>query len=416
MEYSIFTKKKMEFLYSAGIWLFSLLIKLASPFSQKAKQLDSGRKEAIDRLKKREFPQGAIWVHCASLGEFEQGRPVIEKIKANNPNEKIVVTFFSPSGYEIRKKYSIADGIIYLPADTSANAKLLIDSFNPKMVFFIKYEYWHFYIAELAKREIPIYLVSAIFRPNQIFFKKYGAWFREILERVSFFYCQDELSVDLLKSIGIEKASVVGDTRFDRVYEIAKSAKSIPNIKSFIDGKMVLIAGSTWVPDEIILLEYIKKHPEIKLIIAPHEINALHIKKIEEIIQVSYALYTDQKIETWGEANVLIINTIGLLSSLYQYGRIGYIGGGFGKGIHNTLEAATFGLPVVFGPKYQKFKEARDLIAIESGFSINSYVDFELMMDQLTRNSTYLTKSSERAKRYVEREIGATDKILKMVF
>lgn len=406
----------MEIIYRAGIWLFSLLVKIVAPFSEKANQIHKGRATAIKRLMSGDLPQGAIWVHCASLGEFEQGRPVIEKIKSDFPDEKIVVTFFSPSGFEIRKNYPLADAIIYLPADTHANAKLLVSKLKPKMAFFVKYEYWHFYIAELAKCTIPIYLVSAIFRPNQIFFKGYGGWFRQILQRVSFFYCQDEKSVALLKSIGIESASVVGDTRFDRVYEIAKSAKSIPNIDLFIDGKMVIIAGSTWLPDEAILLEYISKHPDIKLIIAPHEVDSQHINKIVEMIKVPYALYTDQKIEGWREANVLVINTIGLLSSLYQYGVIGYIGGGFGKGIHNTLEAATFGLPVIFGPKYQKFKEARDLIAHESGFSINSYSDFETLMDRLIRDSNYLKMSSNGAKNYVEREIGATEKILKKIF
>lgn len=406
----------MEIVYNISIWLFSIIIKLASPFSIKAKQLYFGRRESISRIKNGSIPQGAIWVHCASLGEFEQGRPIIEKIRERNPNEKIVVTFFSPSGYEIRKKYPQADAIIYLPADTATNAKLFIEELKPKMAIFIKYEYWHYYIAELFNNKIPIYLASAIFRPNQIFFKKQGAWFREILKRVTFFYCQDENSVTLLNSIGIKKCSVVGDTRFDRVYEIAQTAKIIPHINSFINGKTVLIAGSTWLPDEIIIIEYIKQNPNIKLIIAPHEIDALHIKKLEEMIDVKYALYTSQEFDNWPDANILVINTIGLLSSLYQYGTIAYIGGGFGKGIHNTLEAATFGLPVIFGPKYQKFKEARELIRLESGFSIHSYNDFQIVMNRFLQNSEFLQKSANGAKRFVEQEIGATEKILKSIY
>ena len=323
-----------------------------------------------------------------------------------------MVTFFSPSGYEIRKNYPSADAIIYLPADTKQNAKLFIDILSPKMAIFVKYEFWHHYIEQLHISKTPIYLVSAIFREKQIFFKWYGGWFRKILGRVTFFFCQDEKSIDLLNSIKIAKCAVAGDTRFDRVFEISKSAKPIPNIERFIDGKKVLIAGSSWLPDEELLVKYIQANPQIKLIIAPHETNQGHIAMIESLLKKDYSLYTKQDVESWQSSKVLVIDTIGLLSSLYQYGDVAYIGGGFGKGIHNTLEAATFGLPILFGPKYHKFKEARDLIDISAAISIKSYINLEESLNLWFSDAAKYELASNASKSYVENQIGATEKIV----
>lgn len=405
----------MKFFYNIGIALFSLILRLLSPFNLKASQLYLGRLKSIELLRHGSFPKGAIWIHCASLGEFEQGRPLIEQIKARNPDEKIVLTFFSPSGYEIRKTYGLADVILYLPADTCKNAELLIASLEPKMAIFIKYEFWYHFIAQLYKSQIPLYLASAIFRKDQIFFKSHGGWFREILKKVTYFFCQDEDSVKLLNSIGIIQCCVAGDTRFDRVFEIANSAKSIPNIDKFIGENKVLIAGSSWYPDEKIIVEFIKANPSIKLIIAPHEIDDDHLRLIKELLIDQYVLYSEQNILDWKQAQVLLVDTVGLLSSLYQYGTIAYIGGGFGKGIHNTLEAATFGLPIVFGPRYHKFKEAKDLIRLKAAFSVNSYADAEALFSKLLNNPDTYKTASDESRSYVSSKIGATKLILNSI-
>ena len=405
----------MLFIYNLGIALYSLVIRLLSPFNHKANQIYNGRKNSFQKIDSGSIPKNAIWVHCASLGEFEQGRPVIEMIKRKLPNEKIVLTFFSPSGYEIRKNYAGVDGVLYLPADTSANAKRFVKELNPKIAIFVKYEFWHHFYKQLALVGVPNYSISSIFRPNQIFFKSYGSWFRSILKNVDLFFCQDEQSVKLLNNIGIFNCSIAGDTRFDRVFEIAQSVKSIDGIENFVDGKTVLIAGSTWFPDEELLVQYIEKHPNFKLIIAPHEIDDDHIVKLKSLISVKYSLFTEKKFDTWHDSQILIVDTIGLLSSLYQYGTVAYIGGGFGKGIHNILEAATFGLPIIFGPNYLKFKEARDLIQLNSAFSIKDYQELEIVFDNLLLNADVLLNSSIAAKNYVKLNVGATDKIMDAV-
>jgi 3-deoxy-D-manno-octulosonic-acid transferase len=416
----------MKLLYNISLHLYLFAIRIASLFNAKAKQWIDGRKNLFSKL--RSEIQGStsniqnpasdiIWFHCASLGEFEQGRPLIEKIKAENPEIKILLTFFSPSGYEIRKNYSGADLIFYLPLDTSENAKQFIEIVKPKAVFFVKYEFWFNYLNELKDRKIATYLVSGIFREDHYFFKSYGSWFREQLNCFTHFYLQNEQSEKLLNTVGFTNTSVVGDTRFDRVFEIAKSVKSFPIIEQFKQNKKVLILGSSWPEDEEIIAEWCKqkdlKALNYKLIIAPHEIDASHIESILDRFSgfkiIRYSLANSIDIDS---ADILIIDNIGMLSSLYQYGTIAFIGGGFGKGIHNILEAATFGLPVIFGPNYEKFTEAKELIKSGGAFSINSLVGFGNIFDLLS-DKEVLNTASHISKYYVQSRIGATDKILR---
>lgn len=359
-----------------------------------------------------------IWVHCASLGEFEQGRPLIEAIRKKNPSYKIVLSFYSPSGYEVRKNYKEADVVCYLPSDTRANAKRFISTVNPRMVFFVKYEYWYNYFRELKEVGTPLYLVSAIFRKDQIFFKWYGGWFRKILNNVKCFYIQDEKSAALLDGIGIKAYIVAGDTRFDRVAAIAAAANPIPVVENFATGAKVLVAGSTWPADEQIIASYINNSAkDVKLIIAPHMVDESHIQQLERRFTLPVCHYTKVKGEIGADVRVLIIDTIGLLSAIYRYGSVAYLGGGFGKGIHNTLEAATYGMPVIFGPRHLKFKEAIDLKEKGAGFSINDSVEFGNLMERLwdDENKDYLKKSGEAALEYVQSMCGATEEILKLI-
>lgn len=406
----------MSIIYNLGIALYSFAIYVASFFNEKAKFLKNGRKNIWKEIENANLGEDVVWLHSASLGEFEQGRPLIEKIKTDFPQYKIVLTFFSPSGYEIRKNYKEADLIIYLPADTKRNAAKFLKAINPKKVFFIKYEYWHHFFKEINSREIPLYMVSAIFRPSQMFFKKGGVWYRNILKSVTHFYIQDEKSAELLKSIGFENYSVVGDTRFDRVSEIAASAPKFEEIEKIISGKKVLVAGSTWPPDEDILVEYINNsQDDFKFIIAPHEIGDDKIKTLISKIKVPYIRYTEINKVANKDAKVLIIDTIGMLSFIYQYADVAYIGGGFGKGIHNILEAATFGIPVIFGPKHTKFKEAVDLLELEGGFTISNKKEFAELLSTLFYSETFIVyeNSKLKAKEYVQKMSGATEFIMK---
>ncbi len=406
----------MSIIYNLGIALYSFAIYIASFFNEKAKFLKNGRKNIWKEIENANLGEDVVWFHSASLGEFEQGRPLIEKIKKDFPQYKIVLTFFSPSGYEIRKNYKEADLIIYLPADTKRNAAKFLKAINPKKVFFIKYEYWHHFFKEINSREIPLYMVSAIFRPSQMFFKKGGGWYRNILKSVTHFYIQDEKSGELLKSIGFENYSVVGDTRFDRVSEIAASAPKFEEIEKIISGKKVLVAGSTWPPDEDILVEYINNsQDDFKFIIAPHEIGDDKIKTLISKLKVPYIRYTEINKAENKDAKVLIIDTIGMLSFIYQYADVAYIGGGFGKGIHNILEAATFGIPVIFGPKHMKFKEAVDLLELEGGFTISNKKEFAELLSTLFYSETFIVyeNSKLKAKEYVQKMSGATEFIMK---
>lgn len=408
----------MHLFYNLGIALFDLAVSLAAPFSKRAALLVKGRKTVWDTLGGVSLEGDVIWVHCASLGEFEQGRPLIEAIRKKNPSYKIVLSFYSPSGYEVRKNYKEADVVCYLPSDTKANAKRFISTVNPRMVFFVKYEYWYNYFRELKEVGTPLYLVSAIFRKDQIFFKWYGGWFRKILNNVKCFYIQDEKSAALLDGIGIKAYIVAGDTRFDRVAAIAAAANPIPVVENFATGAKVLVAGSTWPADEQIIASYINNSAkDVKLIIAPHMVDESHIQQLERRFALPVCRYTKVKGEIGADVRVLIIDTIGLLSAIYRYGSVAYLGGGFGKGIHNTLEAATYGMPVIFGPRHLKFKEAIDLKEKGAGFSINDSVEFGNLMERLwdDENKDYLKKSGEAALEYVQSMCGATEEILKLI-
>ncbi|OYD41973.1 3-deoxy-D-manno-octulosonic acid transferase [Sphingobacterium cellulitidis] len=405
----------MRFLYDLGILIYGLLLRVFALFNAKAKLLLNGRKDLLQRIEQTvEKDQEYIWFHFASLGEFEQGRAVMEQIKIRYPNEKIIVTFFSPSGYEIRKNTALADYVFYLPADTPRNSRRFLDLINPKFAVFTKYEYWYHYFKELNKRKIRLLMISAIFRENQVFFKQYGGFFRSILKNVSFFFTQNNESVHMLKWIGITNAGLAGDTRFDRVVELPKQHKDIPEVQRFVGKDSVLVAGSTWQPDEILLKDLLEKNKDLKAIIAPHEIHQEHIDQIlklfpHALLFSKFNTYTDQQIAV---SRQLIIDNIGMLSSLYYFGRIAYIGGGFGVGIHNTLEAATYGMPVIFGPKYEKFQEAIDLLELGAGFSIANEKELNEVYQALS-NSEKLLKASLAAKNYVQQRSGATQIIMK---
>jgi 3-deoxy-D-manno-octulosonic-acid transferase len=394
----------IHFLYTISIYLYFALILIASFFNSKARLWLKGRRKIFPKIKSQVLnfnsDDPVFWFHCASLGEFEQGRPLIEKIKIQDPKAKIVLTFFSPSGYEIRKDYEGADCVFYLPLDTPGNAKKFIELIKPKAVFFIKYEFW---------------LVSGIFRENQYFFKFYGTWFKKQLSCFSHFYLQSVESEQLLKKAGYKNTTVSGDTRFDRVFEISKTVKRHSLIEQFKQQKRILIAGSTWPEDENILSTLNFTDLNFKLIIAPHEIDENHLKSIEELFRnknkVRYSQATEKNITN---SDILIIDNIGMLSSLYQYGSIAYIGGGFGKGIHNIIEAATFGLPIIFGSNYEKFSEAKELIHLGSAFSISTNKEFEDVFLKLN-NSAVLEKTSLISKNYVTSHIGASSKILSTI-
>ncbi len=402
----------MIWIYNIGIALFTVITKFASIFNQKAKLFTEGRENIFEKISKETNSTARpIWFHFASLGEFEQGRPVLEKIKTTDPTQNIVVTFFSPSGFEIRKNYAQADGIFYLPVDTASNAKKFIQLVNPKIAIFTKYEFWFHYFKELHQNQIPLYLISGIFRPSQAFFKWYGSFNRRMLAYVNHFFVQNQESAELLNSIGITKVTVNGDTRFDRVYENATSAKALPKIEAFCRESPVFIAGSTWPADEKLLVSFCKNYPDWKLIIAPHEIGEGHIKEIEQLFPsaLKFSVFNAQSLNQ--QANVLIIDNIGMLSALYQYGKVAYIGGGFGVGIHNTLEAAAFGLPVIFGPNYDKFQEARELIGADAAQSITNEAELLSAFEYFKENKT----AALNAKSYVANKKGATNVILQFL-
>ncbi len=402
----------MYWLYHISILIYGLLIKVVALFNSKAKLFIEGRKNIFDRIKAEvNINERPIWFHFASLGEFEQGRPVLEEIKRTKPEEKIIITFFSPSGYEIRKNYPLADAIFYLPLDTPANAEKFIRLVNPKMAIFTKYEFWPNYFKALHHKAIPLYIISGIFRENQVFFKWFGGFYRNVLEQVTYFFVQTDESATLLKKIEMVNVVVSGDTRFDRVHENAQQPRELTIIQQFCGNGLVLIAGSTWPVDEKHLVPLSTKYPDWKVIIAPHEIHVSHIKEIEQLFPAAVK-FSDIKVEPAHiAANILIIDNIGMLSSLYQYGKIAYIGGGFGVGIHNTLEAAAFGLPVIFGPNYQKFQEAKDLIAIGVAKSVENTEELLAAFDYFAT-----TDNGEIAANYVSNKKGATEIIMNKIF
>ena len=403
-------------IYNLAMYILELGVKLAALFSDKPAKMVKGYREVFDLLQ-RKIDRNAqyIWFHAASLGEFEQGRPLIECIRKEYPQYKILQTFFSPSGYEVRKNYDGADIVCYLPIDTPSNVKKFVDLVDPCMVFFVKYEFWQNYLNTLNKKGVPVYSVSSIFRPNQIFFRWYGKGYQQVLKTFAHLFVQNEESKQLLAGIGVNNTTVVGDTRFDRVLDICAAAKQLPLVQKFKGDVLTFVAGSSWGPDEDIFIKYFNAHPEMKLIIAPHVVNDSHLKEIESKLQRSCVRYTKATEENVLQADCLIIDCYGLLSSIYRYGEISYIGGGFGVGIHNVLEAAVYGIPVIFGPNNKKFREAQHLLANKGGFEINGYEDFEQLMNKFLSDEAYLKQSGKAAGDYVKGNAGAMEKIMKRV-
>jgi len=410
----------MRIIYELGLHIYAFIAFIVSPYNKKAHQWCSGRKESFKYLNSKiKEMDNILWMHCASLGEFEQGRPLIESIKKRYPEYKILLTFFSPSGYEIRKNYKMADYICYLPLDTRKNARKFINIVNPKKVFFIKYEFWMNYIKELSLHKIPLYLVSSIFNPEQLFFKKRigASWYRKILFRVSYFFVQNQQSSDLLSNIGIKNTMIIGDTRFDRVAEIAAQGKKLPIIEKFKGSSKLIIAGSSWAPDEKLLTEYFNKNKKTKVIFAPHEVKESNINRIINSFHEPVLLYSKVNIDTdINNYRILIIDCVGILSSIYRYGDIAYIGGGFGVGIHNTLEAAIYNIPVLFGPNYKKFQEAVDLKEKGIAFPVSTIEELTTHFDDLINNDKKLSIIKERCCSFMQKNIGATDKVVSKVF
>lgn len=439
-------------MYNIAIYIYLIGVAIGSLFNKKIKKMWRGEREAVDLLKEKVYPTAKyVWFHAASLGEFEQGRPLIEQLRATHPEYKILLTFFSPSGYEVRKNYEGADIVCYLPLDTIRNARRFLRAVHPVMAFFIKYEFWYNYLHILRHRGVPVYSVSSIFRPGQVFFKWYGRNYAKVLHCITHFFVQNEVSLQLLKGIGIDEATVVGDTRFDRVLQIKEQAKKLPIVEAFkgINGKgdackeelsedacnddlsedackedlsengckgcKVFVAGSSWQPDEDIFIRFFNDHPEWKLIIAPHVIGEDHLTYILDKLQMKAVRYTQATEQSAAEARCLIIDCFGLLSTIYRYGEIAYVGGGFGVGIHNVPEAAVWGVPVLFGPNNKRFQEAQDLLACKGSFEVTDYDSFNTIISRLISDDKFRHQCGEASANYVKSRSGATDIIMKCV-
>ena len=417
-------------IYNIVIYFVLWGIAIASLFNEKVRKMWRGEREAFKILKQKVDPNAKyIWFHAASLGEFEQGRPLMERIRKDYPLYKILLTFYSPSGYEVRKNYEGADIICYMPVDTRLNAIRFLRLVRPVMAFFIKYEFWSNFLHILKHRNIPTYSVSSIFREDQVFFKWYGRSYAGVLKCFTRFFVQNEESKRLLEGIGITAVDVVGDTRFDRVLQIKEAAKQLPICEAFRTGVAssqsadvphhdfkVFVAGSSWPPDENIFIPFFNEHKDWRLLIAPHVIAEEHLKLILSLIEGKKVVrYTQTTPEEAAEADVLIIDCFGLLSSMYNYGDVAYIGGGFGVGIHNTLEAAVWNMPVIFGPNNKKFQEAQGLLKSGGGFEINTYEDFSGLMSSLMNDETFLKQAGDKAGAFVAHLAGATDKVLASV-
>ena len=408
-------------MYNLIIYLYQLGVIIASLFNEKVRKMWRGEREAIRILKERVDPNAKyIWFHAASLGEFEQGRPLMEQLRQEHPEYKILLTFFSPSGYEVRKNYEGADIICYLPLDTITNARRFLRTIRPMMAFFIKYEFWYNYLHILRHRGVPVYSVSSIFRPGQVFFRWYGRQYARVLKCFTCFYVQNEVSRELLATIGIKDVTVVGDTRFDRVLQIKKAAKQLPIVEQFKGSAKCFIAGSSWQPDEEIFIPFFNEHKDWKLIIAPHVIGEEHLQQIEKLL-------AGRKVIRYSEAEkysltshpspltsyeVLIIDCFGLLSSIYHYADVTYVGGGFGVGIHNTLEAAVWDVPVIFGPNNERFQEAQGLKACGGGQEITGADDFHRIMQHFIDDPAAIKEAGRQSGLFVEQMTGATQKIL----
>lgn len=421
----------MRLIYSVAIRCYSGMISVVSLLgNKKARLWSEGRKNQWNHLKSDVQENKWIWFHVSSLGEFEQGLPVMERIKKNYPEYKLLLTFFSPSGYEPRKNVQLADKVAYMPSDTMANAKRLVRNFNIKAAFFVKYDFWFNYMKVLKDNDIPLYYISTLLHPNHYFFKFYAFWFRKQLRYVRHYFVQNEETANLLKSIGVGNITITGDTRFDRVYDIARQSQSFPEIENFINGRKCIIAGSSWPADERFLIPLSKKMPDdYCMIIAPHDISDSHINQITSKLD-SYRLYTDiqsltidiqqreqessfsSQILGSSDCRILIINTIGILKKIYKYARFAYVGGGFMSSIHNTQEALVFGCPVVIGPKYHKFVEAVDLVKTGGMFSVNNQQELDDVFGRLMNDESFYSKSSCICQDYVRLSVGATDKIM----
>lgn len=422
----------LRFLYNIGLGSYLFFVRIAANFNPKARLFYNGRKGLLERIAREiDHSSPIIWFHCSSVGEFEQARPIIEWYKRERTEYKIVLTFFSPSGYELRKNYELADWIYYMPVDTLKNARAFVKIVRPQKAIFIKYEFWYNYLRELRKSGAQIYIVSAIFRPTQMFFQWYGAFFREMLKCYTTLFVQDEQSRELLASVGIEKNVLVsGDTRFDRVYQITGNSREFPLIKKFSQGHFTVIAGSTWEPDEAIIFDVLKNFSKVKLIIAPHEIHKERIDRLEKMFAEMGVLrfsnfdkkfspdkYSSSEILSSLESaldtsGVLIIDCLGILSSIYRYGHVAYIGGGFGVGIHNILEAATYSIPVVFGPNYKKFKEAKDLVGLGGAVSVTDKSRFYDLIDKFVKSENARADKGQICGDYVKKNLGATQRVI----
>lgn len=404
-----------EYVYSFALQVYALLLQQASWLNPKARQWVNGRKGLFAQLAKAisENTAPLAWFHCASLGEFEQARPVMEAFRRKYPTYKIFLTFFSPSGFEVRKNYPGADYVFYLPLDTRENALKFIKLVKPAIAFFAKYEFWHHYLTQLNKQAIPAISFSAIFREDQVFFKTYGKFFRKILNRFEHIFVQNQQSATLLASVGIQQVSVAGDTRFDRVKTICDQKKDLPLVRNFKNGQKLLVIGSSWPHDMDVLVPFLNQFPEpLKIIVAPHEIHEEQIVSLQKLLQKKSVRFSQAQEATISVYDVLIIDNIGMLSSLYQYGEFAYIGGAFGKGLHNILEAATFGMPVFFGPNYQKFQEAKELIDLKAAIAIANAEEFAQAFTYLYTQEAARLKKANIAQQYVEKNTGATQKIL----
>lgn len=401
------------------MYLYIFLVWIASLFGhRKARMLMRGQRKATDelmtRLPHKTDKQKRIWIHVASVGEFEQARPIIERLRAERANTEILLTFFSPSGYNLRKDYDKVDAVTYLPFATRRNARLFLDVVKPDTAIFVKYEFWPAYLRELKRRGVKTYSISAIFREKQAFFRWWGKGYLKVLKLFTAIYVQDDYSARLLRDHGVEQVEIAGDTRFDRVHAIAQQAKDIPQLARFVaSGEQVIIAGSTWPQDEELLARYMVETPAVKLVLAPHEIHEAHLHKIFELFEGRHVRLTQATINNLDVVRVLVVDTMGMLSSIYRYGQVAYIGGGFGVGIHNTIEAAVFGMPVLFGPNYKHFREACALIDAGGARTVRSYPEFKAAMDEALANHEEIGK---KASEYVESELGATDRIYKQLF
>ena len=408
----------MRFVYNFIIFLTTFLLSIIALFDKKIKLFVIGRKASFNKLSSVKNDPNVIWIHAASLGEFEQGRPIIEKLKSENPTYKIVLTFFSPSGYEIRKNYELADVVCYLPMDSKSNVRRFLQIVNPSLAIFIKYEFWPNYLHALKERNIPTILISGIFRKNQIFFKFYGGFMRKSLKSFNHFFVQDEISKNLLKSIDIDSATISGDTRFDRVHEILQQDNSLDFITAFKNNQYTVVAGSTWKEDEALLVNYINttSSEDEKFIIAPHNINAKEIELLKKSIQKKVVLFSEREGKNLSEYDVFIADTIGILTKIYAAANVAYVGGGLTKnGVHNVLEPATFGVPIVIGPAYKKYKEVVDLVALNGCKVIVNQKEFSTIFTKLKSDKDNREQLGNINQNFIKEHIGATDTILKFI-